>query len=554
MKDATAGKGQIYVKSHVPRDLLQTAAILGNERKVVWEYVSNSLQYIDEGTSPEVRVMLNSRKKRIVVEDNGRGMDWDGLQHYFTMHGENIERKLGKGGRGQFGTGTSAAFGIAERLRVTTVRNGKRSKVQLSRRDIESVDSGGNIPVETIECEISTMEPNGTIVEIEGIYLKRSLNRAAVIKYVESHLARWADRNVEVYVNNQKCEHKEPAIYYTRKFRPEDELRDKLGNVELEIKVGTSIVDEEIRGIGIYSKGVLHEITLAGNAGREMSKFIFGDIDVPKLAEDDSPISPFHVTRDMTLNIDNELVKAIHTFVGQKVELVCRELQKEDRERRATEEAKKLAQQANEIAEIINEDFVDFRQRLVRARAKAQASTGFDAGPEMQGDSEQDILALGSEVPADIVAPTGEPGSEGGERTGGEEPRTLGPEVAPGSPEAKKRGRPAGGKGGRSATRGGFGVDFRQLGPDEHRAKFERAERMIYINTDHPQLVAAKGSHSVEDPVFMRLAYEVAFSEYAIALARELGQFEFMEISDVLFDVRDTLNRITRKAAHLYSA
>jgi hypothetical protein len=376
-----------------------------------------------------------------------------------------------------------------------------------------------------------------------------------VIKFIENHLARWPNRNAKVYINNHECEYEEPPIYREERLRPEGELRDKLGNVELVIKVATSIVDEEVRGIGIYSKGVLHEITLAGNEGREMSKFIFGDIDVPKLAEDDSPIRPFDMTRSMTLNIENELVQAIHAFVGKKVEVVCRDLMKEEKKRKATEEAQKLAEQAEEIAQIINADFVDYRQRLARARAKSKTDIGLDAGPESHGDSGEDVLGLGAEIPAEIIEPIGGPGSEGGESTGGDEPRTLGPLVSPSSPDAKKRGRPAGGKDGRSTTRGGFGVDFRPLGADEARAKYERAERMIYVNLDHPQLVAAQGSHSVEDPVFMRLAYEVAFSEYAIALSYELGQtFEYMEITDALFDVRDTINRIARKAAHLYSA
>ena len=48
------------------------------------------------------------------------------------MHGENIDRKAGRPGRGRFGTGKSAAFGIGDVLRLTTVRNGKRSKVELT--------------------------------------------------------------------------------------------------------------------------------------------------------------------------------------------------------------------------------------------------------------------------------------------------------------------------------------------------------------------------------------------------------------------------------------
>jgi hypothetical protein len=114
---------QIYVKSHVARDLLQSAGLFKTDKLVVWEYVSNGLQYANAGTNPVVRVTLDSKKKRIVIADNGRGMDWAGLQNFFVMHGENIDRKEGRPGRGRFGTGKSAAFGIAADLRIITARS-----------------------------------------------------------------------------------------------------------------------------------------------------------------------------------------------------------------------------------------------------------------------------------------------------------------------------------------------------------------------------------------------------------------------------------------------
>jgi hypothetical protein len=57
-----------------------------------------------------------------------------------------------------------------------------------------------------------------------------------------------------------------------------------------------------------------------------------------------------------------------------------------------------------------------------------------------------------------------------------------------------------------------------------------------------------------EDPVFKRLAYEVAFSEYAVALAVELEKRgEYIDPSDPIVDIRETLNRVARQAAPLYA-
>src|SRR5437588_9051445 len=137
----------LLVRSHVARDLLQNAGLFKTDKLVVWEYVSNGLQYVNPGTNPVVRVQLDSKNKKVVIADNGRGMDWAGLQNFFVMHGENIDRKEGRPGRGRFGTGKSAAFGIASLLRIITVHNRKRSTVELSRADIEVMTSEDPIPV-----------------------------------------------------------------------------------------------------------------------------------------------------------------------------------------------------------------------------------------------------------------------------------------------------------------------------------------------------------------------------------------------------------------------
>src|SRR5439155_21869315 len=110
---------------------------------------------------------------KIKVLDNGRGMTFSDLHRYFQMHGENIDRKRGAPGRGLFGTGKSAAFGIANLLRVTTVRNGARSKVELTRSAIDSKDAGHHVPVTILENSEPTNEHNGTIIEVEKIQLKR---------------------------------------------------------------------------------------------------------------------------------------------------------------------------------------------------------------------------------------------------------------------------------------------------------------------------------------------------------------------------------------------
>jgi Histidine kinase-, DNA gyrase B-, and HSP90-like ATPase len=535
---------QIYVKSHVARDLLQNAGLFKTDKLVVWEYVSNGLQYVNPGTNPIVRVQLDSKNKKIVIVDNGRGMDWAGLQNFFVMHGENIDRKEGRPGRGRFGTGKSAAFGIASSLRITTVRSRKRSTVELNRSDIEKMTSEDPIPVRKVEREVPTNQENGTIVEIEGVHL-RSLDQAGIIHYIERHLAHWP-KNAAVFVNNHECEFQEPPIKEEKKFRAEGAEKGVLGDVVLVIKVSKAPLEQDLRGISIFCNGVWHETTLAGSENKEMAQYIFGEFEVPKLDDDKSPIAPFDVSRSMRLNPENETVRALYAFIGQKVEMVRRALAEEDRKRKSEEEVKRLTQQAAEIARVINEDFDAFRQQVAKVRAKT--SGGIDAYRlGGNGGGENGDILFGNELPAEIVCPP----------VHGDGPVSPGPPRPPvvtlADPTAEKLGRPAGGAGGRR-PQGGFRVQFKPMGAESHRALYEKDDRTIYINLEHPQLVAAIGVGDIDDPVFRRLAYEVAFSEYAIALASELeGSGHYIDPSDPIVDIRLTLNRVARKAASLYS-
>jgi hypothetical protein len=548
-----ASQDELFVKSHVARDLLQTAGLFKNERLAVWEYVVNGLQYVDQGTAPVVKVTVDGRRKQITIRDNGRGMDWTGLQNYFVMHGENLDRKAGRAGRGLFGTGKSAAFGIASGLRITTVRGGLRSQVELKREDVEKMTSGDAIPVKVTARELPTKESNGTLVEIEQVHL-RSIDQAGIIQYIERHLARWP-KNVTVVVNNHECEVSEPPVASESVFRPDEVAKTILGDVELIIKVSKRPLAEDERGISIYSKGVWHEITLAGSEGREMSQYIFGTIDVPKLDEDPSPVSPFDMSRSMRLNVSNETVRALYAFIHEHVEKVRRELADAEKRRKASEEARKLTAQASEIARVINEDFENFRKNVRKTRAKTAGGSDLYQTLE-EGGSSEDALVPGREIPAQEIAPVGGAGvtdsSDGGSGT---EPRKLQPLLVS-ADGGNLRGKRSGGTGRRPQTKGGFQVKFDNMGAETHRAKYVSDERTIYLNLDHPQLAAAKGAGPVDDPMFRRLAYEVAFSEYAIALAMELAQLEgyYIDPTDPIVDIGETLNRLARRAAQLYAA
>ena len=544
----------LQVTSHVARDLLQSAQLFQHEQTVVWEYVSNGLQYIDPMVQPTVKVMVEAKEKKITVLDNGRGMTEEDLKVYFQMHGENIDRKRGKTGRGMFGTGKSAAFGIADTLRLTTTRNGLRCKVQLERKDIDAVKDGDPIPVHVIERNIPTEEANGTFVEVEGIHLKK-MDVRSIIHHIERHIAHWPNANV--WVNREECKVNEPSYGSERRFSTKDTpFAATLGTVELVVKIAKAPLDKEWQGIAILSKGNWQTTTLAGCDDKPFANYIFGELDVPTIAEDKSPIPPFDMSRSMRLNPRNEIVAQMLAFVGSHVEVVRRELEQADRDRKRDRDAKRLQEEANAIARIINQDFDEWRNKVQKTIATVPGGAD-KLKKSSSGKEEGEVLIAGPDVPAIIV---GEQGSPGVPETpdpepnppGPSDPPDIGPKLErtdePGTTTATPRPKS------RSGSAGGFAVEFLRMGQEDSRAKYEREKRTIYINLDHPQIAAASTIGGIEDVAFKRLSYEVAFSEYAIALASELaGSDWYHDITDPIVDIRSTLNRISRAAAGLYS-
>jgi hypothetical protein len=456
------------------------------------------------------------------------------------MHGVNRERQAGRPGRGLNGSGKSAAFGIGDVLRVRTVQAGRRNTVELHRDDVRRMVSGEPIPVRELERDVRTDEPDGTTVTIEGIHL-RSLNEREIIRYIERNLAT-SRQPGEVWVNDHLCVYAAPEARRSLTFRPEGDLARVLGDVTLTLKVAQAPLDKDLRGVAISANGAWHEQTLAGCDQQDMAQWIFGEIDVPRLDDEvNGPTPPFNPSRRLELNPNNQVVQAVYAFIGPRIEALRQELVREKQEARWQEHARRLERHGSEIARLLNADFREFRDRLSRRRARAGST--FDRY-EAAGAGAGRALVPGNEVPAR----EDEPGRGKG---GGNGRRRLVPDDRP---EAERKGRyvPAADRDG--GDHGGFRVEFDSMGEDEKRAKYLPEVRTIFVNLDHPLVKAALGPGNVDDPAFRRVSYEVAFAEYAIALAHELnaeGEFHG-DTSEPMVVIRETLDRVSRAGAALY--
>lgn len=449
LEDASANA--LTVTTHVGRDVLAQAAQFKTEAAVVWEYVVNSLQYVDPGTQPRVEVTL--KRDGITISDNGTGMDEDRLRHFFTMHGENLERRAGRVGRGKWGTGKSAAFGIANRLRVDTIHNSLRNIVELQRSVIET-SQGEAIPVVWRVRNEAALAPNGTVVTISDLNLPR-LDKTSVIEYIERNLSAFRGNKPIVAVNAHICEYHAPAVSETYMFEPSDKQASTLGSVILSIHASTTPLRQWEQGITIMAgSGNLVAIGRGGIEHNEFGNYLFGEIEVPSLETYESPIEPYDASRSLMLNPRHPVVATLVGFIGSKLEHVRQLLVTRERSAREAEEARRLAKHADALAEVLNRDFVlqSTRLRDIRAATSRPGSASSFQGGGGRGDSETDFWIEGLDEPGDVDAmKSSDKVGQGEDRPAPQVPRVGSPDD-----EGQSLVSPAGGEGRRPRPRGGL--------------------------------------------------------------------------------------------------
>jgi len=306
------------------------------------------------------------------------------LEHFFTMHGENVQRKRGKRVRGRFGTGKSAAFGIAKSLTIDTRKNGERNVVSLHINDIKKATSGKSFDVNELVVDETTVQDDGTLVEIREFMTSR-LDVEAAINYIEKHLARYRLR-ANVIINGHSCKFKEPPVKSSITISAPREIQQHIGSPDLTIKVAPFTLDQDERGIDILSDGIWHETTLGDVDGKELSERLFGEVDIPLLEEVDDDIAPFDNTRNNLLNRANPRVVILIAWISQELEKIRLSLVQDERERRKTEQAKKLEQEAQRMADILNEDFKNLMIDLeVSRRITGKSKSKIDESVSGQG-------------------------------------------------------------------------------------------------------------------------------------------------------------------------
>lgn len=546
---------EITVSSHVARDFLQNADYFSTMPKVVWEYVSNALDNPKEGQPVVVDVKITP--ERVVLSDNASGMDREDLLRFFQMHGRNIQRQRGRVVRGRFGTGKSAAFGIARTLRMETRKNGNYNVVELRRESIEKASDGKPFAVEEVVSNAATDEEDGTTVIIIRLLDPKRLEIDETRRYIERHLGR-NQQSHRVLINGHQCEFQEPVSIHTYEFQAPSHVRDRIGPVHLTVKVAPSPLDAESNGIDVLAHGLWHDTTLGDLQRQGSARRLFGEATCDLLETWEGEPSPFDNTRNNTLNRANPVVATLLGWVSFELRKIVADLDEGERQRKKTEEARKLAREAQRLSRALNEDFRELQRQLAKIRSDQErlpASGHSQHTEDLIGpltdpaDPDATLLPGGGNLPTDLqqAGPFPGDGHRGLSGASGDQPGpgvSLLPGEQTGAPHKKIK---------RSRASSTFTIEFVNETAERERSHYDRETRTIFVNLDHPQLVAARSIHpDIDSEGFRQIAYEVAFVEYALALMTEEAYRDVaMDPHDVLFDVRRTVNRVAARIPDL---
>ena len=539
--------------THAGRSLLQEAARFSNEGKAVGEYVKNSWQYTDH--DPTVEILVDQENKSIRIIDDSNGMDKDDInKRFLVLHQENIERAKGKIGRGEFGTGKIAALGIGEILRVRTVRNKKINEFEIRRKDCDAKISEKEVKVHWIKPNEDTSEKNGTIIDILKFRQKRQIKTNSIKEFLQSKTLTETvyEHNIKLFLQAEELKKKEIPFSEEIKANTEGEFKKIIGDAEISIKVASKKLDEDERGIKIFTKGIYK--AFIKNPSARYSEFIFGECSCDKLIDENQDPPIFDSSRREELNPDNELAKKFQEFVLIEVDKVRKKLEKEANAKRDKEKEEALRKEAEKMKDFFNSDYKEQELELQKRAVKARGNID-EKDKDLPSLGETKIV-VGKDIGVNIVDGDGNAGvfegrgdGEGGDGDGrGKEGGVL----EKTDEETKHKGTERKTKKRRSG--GGFNITFENLGSSDYRAKYEDDTRTIIVNLDHPFLKKIEEMAGDRTSTkYMRPAWEAALFEYAAAITTQKGSSNMLDdsLSDGVIEMQERVDTLLRKMTAL---
>ncbi len=339
--------------------------------KAIGEIVVNGY----DADASYVSVNIQHDQDKIVIEDNGEGMDEQDIREGYMFLASEQKRAISctpiyhRLPIGNKGIGKLAGFGIAKRIEVKTIKNGKVFEFCLDRDELDRTKRMGKLKESILDRASMQLkefdakgQTNGTTVILKK--LRPECGRIDINK-VMAHLAQELPlgKNFKVIVNSRPCEPK--YIPASRRILV-DHIDPVYGRIVGEILVATKMLKRP--GVLTTVRGrVVGEPSLFGLSTTSFTYHI-GDLIAGSIEV--ASFDPEHRTDEMpVIKTDTEgfvethpKYEAYSNYMSDLVKSICRE---EEKKHQAKEEAHKKAK-VDEAIRQVAEDFNAYDELLKR--------------------------------------------------------------------------------------------------------------------------------------------------------------------------------------------
>ena len=178
---------------------------------VISELIANS--YDADASRVLIHLKDSADPKEIVIQDDGHGMSFDEINENFLTIGRNRRQEgdqVSPHGRkviGKKGLGKLAFFGIAHKITIQTVKDGKKNIFTMDWKEIIGKSDGNGMQdynPEIIQQDQSVSEENGTTIILCDIQRKSEFDPEALANGIARHFILNGDFQIELKYNNEE--------------------------------------------------------------------------------------------------------------------------------------------------------------------------------------------------------------------------------------------------------------------------------------------------------------------------------------------------------------
>lgn len=333
---------------------------------------------------PFNRSLKNSDE--IIVEDDGHGMTYEECDKKYLVVGRDRRKQEGDLSQAykkikrrklvsRKGIGKLAGFGIATKVEVRTVKDGKITHFLM---DFDKMTSGDEY-VKNYEPELlstngkSTNEKPGTRITLRNLKISKPINEDAFRPSMARRFAILSDPNFSILLNGKRIRKEEILLQYRypRKVGSWNS-EDIKGAGAIKWWVGFTekpIPTDEARGIVVFARGKLAQAPWffdisGGTYGQHGMQYMTGEVQADFLDETDGE-DLIATDRASVLWEDNPAAAALKEWGQKKVKELLKEwADRRQKDKRARPEIKKYLAYGEKLPDRERQIFYDFVQKI----------------------------------------------------------------------------------------------------------------------------------------------------------------------------------------------